>query len=147
MQGSLVARGNTPNAKCCWCRQRERRSLCPDGNGNLSFCSCFWQQQFHAVGRRFDVDSSSSSVQIDGALRCRRSSLPLPMQRIRTLWHCSGTFSCHFNRRVIWRLMHDAYFGFLLLELFVALTSRLDVLSLLMTNCQKKSNVGRHIGR
>lgn len=54
------ARDTTPNAKCCWCRQQEGRSLRPVGRerGLSAFSHCFWKEQFHTIWRRFNVDSS-----------------------------------------------------------------------------------------
>ena len=53
------ARDTTPNAKCCWCRQQEGRSLRPVGRerGLSAFSHCFWKEQFHTIWRRFNVDS------------------------------------------------------------------------------------------
>ena len=83
------------------------------------------------------MDSSSSSIQMEHSDVAGQVCLLLPMQRISTFWHCSGTFSCHFYRGVIWRLMHDAYFCTLFLELFVGSRSRLEVLFLWMIKLKK----------
>ena len=51
-QGMSDARGTTPNAEFCWCRQREGRSLYPVGRGETI---CF-----------FIASGSSNSIQLEG---------------------------------------------------------------------------------